>query len=117
SRLDRCPAQCCLAAGSWSRCSRVMIPDEIGGHAMAHVKITPLHPSLGASIEGIDLAEPVDEPTRQTLSRALADHLALVFPAQSLTPAQYLAAPSLFGPPMEQPYSHHHLPEAPMIGR
>ena len=43
---------------------------------MAHVKITPLHPSLGASIEGIDLAEPVDEPTRQTLSRALADHLA-----------------------------------------
>jgi alpha-ketoglutarate-dependent taurine dioxygenase len=83
---------------------------------MAHVKITPLHPSLGASIEGFDLAEPVDEPTRQTLSRALADHLALVFPGQSLTPAQYLAAASLFGPPMEQHDSQHHMPEAPMIG-
>src|SRR5206468_12203477 len=93
-----------------------MIPDEIGGQAMAHVKITPLHPSLGASIEGIDLAEPVDEPTRQTLTRALSDHLALVFPDQSLTPAQYLAAASLFGPPMEQHYSQHHMPEAPMIG-
>ena len=83
---------------------------------MGHVRITPLHPSLGASIEGIDLAEPVDEPTRQTLSRALADHLALVFPDQSLTPAQYLGAASLFGPPMEQHYSQHHMPEAPMIG-
>ena len=41
---------------------------------MAPVKITPLHPSLGAAIEGVDLAEPVDEPTRQTLTRALADH-------------------------------------------
>ena len=25
---------------------------------MAHVKITPLHPSLGAAVEGVDLAEP-----------------------------------------------------------
>jgi taurine dioxygenase len=83
---------------------------------MAYVKITPLHPSLGAAIEGVDLAEPVDEPTRQTLTNALADHLALVFHGQSLTPAQYLAAASLFGPPMEQHYSQHHMPEAPMIG-
>jgi taurine dioxygenase len=61
------------------------------------VTITPLHPSLGAAIEGVDLAEPVDEPNRQTLTRALADHLALVFHGQSLTPAQYLAAASRFG--------------------
>ena len=27
---------------------------------MAHVKITPLHPSLGASIEVVDLVERVD---------------------------------------------------------
>ena len=53
---------------------------------MASVKITQLHPSLGAAIEGVDLAQPVDEPTRQTLTRALADHLALVFHGQSLTP-------------------------------
>ena len=83
---------------------------------MAHVKITPLHASLGAAVEGVDLAQPVDEPTRRTLTHALAEHLALVFHRQSLTPAQYLAAASLFGPPMEQHYSQHHMPEEPMIG-
>jgi alpha-ketoglutarate-dependent taurine dioxygenase len=56
---------------------------------MAHVKIAPLHPSLGAAIEGVNLAEPVDERTRETLARALTDHLALVFHDQSLTPAKY----------------------------
>ena len=83
---------------------------------MASLKITPLHPSLGAEIAGLDLAAPVDAPTRQALSRALADHLALVFRDQSLTPAQYLAAASVFGPPMEQHYSQHHMPGFPLIG-
>src|SRR6185503_13886197 len=50
------------------------------------------------------------------LSRALADHLALVFHDQSLTPAQYLATASAFGPPMEQHYSQHNMPDFPLIG-
>src|SRR5262245_14299300 len=83
---------------------------------MAAVKITQLHPSLGAAIDGVDLAQPVDEPTRQALTRALADHLALVFHGQSLTPAQYLAAASIFGPPMEQHYSQHNMSGFPLIG-
>jgi len=83
---------------------------------MATLKITPLHPSIGAEVSGIDLAQPVDEPTRHALSRALGEHLALVFRGQSLTPAQYLAAASVFGPPMEQHYSQHHMPEFPLIG-
>ena len=83
---------------------------------MAHVRITPLHPTLGAEVDGVDLAAPVDEPTRHVLTRALADHLALVFHDQSLTPAQYLAAASVFGPPMEQHYSQHNMPDSPLIG-
>src|SRR5947207_15391387 len=83
---------------------------------MSGVKITLLHPSLGAEVTGIDLSKPVDEPMRQTLTRALADHLALVFHDQSLTPAQYLAAASVFGPPMEQHYSQHNMPDFPLIG-
>src|SRR5258708_17508913 len=47
---------------------------------------------------------------------ALGDHLALVFHDQSLTPAQYLAAASVFGPPMEQHYSQHNMPDFPLIG-
>ena len=40
---------------------------------MAPLKITPLHPSLGAEIAGVDLSQPVDAPTRQALAHALAD--------------------------------------------
>src|SRR5262249_9564949 len=83
---------------------------------MARLKITPLHPSLGAEIIGVDLGKPIDAATRQALSRALADHLALVFRDQTLTPAQYLAAASAFGPPMEQHYSQHNMPDFPLIG-
>src|SRR6266704_3413226 len=84
--------------------------------ATAQLEIAPLHPSLGAEITGVDLGQPIDEPTRQALSRALADHLALVFRDQTLTPAQYLAAASVFGPPMEQHYSQHNMPDFPLIG-
>src|SRR5256884_8398790 len=84
--------------------------------ATAQLEIAPLHPSLGAEITGVDLGQPIDESTRQALSRALADHLALVFRDQSLTPAQYLAAASVFGPAMEQHYSQHNMPDFPLIG-
>ncbi|HWO03678.1 MAG TPA: TauD/TfdA family dioxygenase, partial [Methylomirabilota bacterium] len=83
---------------------------------MAPLQINPLHPSLGAEVAGVDLAAPLDASTRDVLTHALADHLALVFRAQTLTPAQYLAAASVFGPPMEQHYSQHNMPDFPLIG-
>src|SRR6266850_2617184 len=83
---------------------------------MARLQITPLHPSLGAEVAGVDLSQPIDAATREALAHALADHLALVFRDQSLTPAQYLAAASVFGPPMEQHYSQHNMPDFPLIG-
>jgi taurine dioxygenase len=83
---------------------------------LTQVRITRLHPSLGAEVAGVDLGKPIDETTREALERALADHLALVFRDQSLTPAQYLAAAAVFGPPMEQHYSQHNMPGFPLIG-
>jgi len=80
------------------------------------MKITPLHPSLGAEVTGVDLSRPVDAPAREALTRALAEHLALVFHDQSLTPEQYLRAAAVFGPPMEQHYSQHNMPDFPLIG-
>ena len=62
--------------------------EEATPMTMAHFQITPLHPSLGAEIAGVDLSAPIDEPTGHALTRALADHLALVFRGQSLTPVQ-----------------------------
>src|SRR5688500_15168946 len=83
---------------------------------MATLQITPLHPSLGAEVAGVDLSKPVGATTGQALSQALADHLALVFRDQSLTPTQYLDAVSIFGPPMEQHYSQHNMPDFPLVG-
>jgi taurine dioxygenase len=83
---------------------------------MTSVRVTPLHPSLGAEVAGVDLSAPLPAATREALTRALAEHLALVFHDQSLTPAEYLAAASVFGPPMEQHYSQHNMPELPLIG-
>jgi len=83
---------------------------------MATMTLTPLHASLGAEVSGVDLSQPLDDATRAALSRALADHLALVFHDQSLTPPQYLAAAEAFGPPMRQHYSQHLMPDHPDIG-
>ena len=79
---------------------------------MTEMAIRAVHPSLGAEVSGIDLAAPVDAATRDALSRALAEHLALVFHDQMLTPEQYLAAAGIFGPPMRQHYSQHNMPDS-----
>src|SRR5712671_6235512 len=83
---------------------------------MSDFTVTPLTPSIGAEISGIDLAAPIDGAIREALSLALAEHLALVFHDQDLTPDQYLAAAEAFGPPMRQHYSQHHMPGYPDIG-
>src|SRR5438477_8286072 len=87
-----------------------------GEDAMPEITITPLTKTIGAEIGGVDLSKPVDAPTREALSQALAEHLALVFHDQSLIPDQYLAAAEAFGPPMRQHYSQHHMPGYPDIG-
>jgi taurine dioxygenase len=84
--------------------------------AMPELTIRKLHPVIGAEITGIDLAEPVDEATREALSHALSEHLALVFPGQDLTPDQYLTAATAFGPVMRQHYSQNHMPGYSNIG-
>jgi alpha-ketoglutarate-dependent taurine dioxygenase len=83
---------------------------------MAPMTVTRLHPSIGAEVGGVDLSQPLDAATREAVSRALAEHLALVFRGQSLTPEQYLTAAAAFGPPMAQHYSQHNMPDFPLIG-
>ena len=78
--------------------------------------VTPFARGPGAEVSGIDLREPVSAADRARLDQALATHLALVFHDQDLTPAQYLAAAELFGPPMRQHYSQHNMADFPNIG-
>lgn len=83
---------------------------------MSGLTITPLTPSIGAEVSGIDLSRPLDAETRTAIATALGEHLALVFHDQSFTPDQYLAAAEIFGPPMRQHYSQHNMPDYPDIG-
>src|SRR3989441_906014 len=83
---------------------------------MAPLQITPLHPSLGAEVAGADLRRRVEARPGRPWPGALADHRALVFRDGALTRAQYLAAASVFAPPMEQHYSQHNMPDFPLIG-
>jgi taurine dioxygenase len=85
-------------------------------NAMTQLTVTPLGSSLGAEVSGVDLSQPVDAATRQALSVALAEHLALVFHDQTLTAEQYLEAATVFGPPMRQHYSQHNMENFPDIG-
>jgi alpha-ketoglutarate-dependent taurine dioxygenase len=78
--------------------------------------ITPLGDAIGAEITGLDLSRPVDAATREALNEALADRTVLVFPGQTLSPAQLMAASAIFGPSMPQHYSQFNMPDFPDIG-
>jgi taurine dioxygenase len=57
---------------------------------MTDIDIQPLRGApLGARINGMDLAEPLDENSVETLQRALLDFQVLVFPEQTLSDDQH----------------------------
>ena len=61
------------------------------------MKITPTRETLGATVEEIDLAQPLDKASFGTILRALGEHGVLCFPRQSLTPTQLKAFSEHFG--------------------
>jgi alpha-ketoglutarate-dependent 2,4-dichlorophenoxyacetate dioxygenase len=62
------------------------------------MKVTPIHPCLGARVEGVDLRGPVDEPTFRTIFDAFQEYSVLVFHDQRLTDEQQMAFSQRFGP-------------------
>ena len=48
----------------------------------------PLSPAIGAVVQGIDLAQPLDDGAIARIRRALDEHLVLFFEDQQLTPVQ-----------------------------
>ena len=62
------------------------------------VTITPLLPHLGARVDGVDLAGPVDEPTFARIFDAFQEHSVLVFHDQHLTDEQQMRFSERFGP-------------------
>ena len=63
------------------------------------LKIEPVGPLIGATVDGVDLADVSDEALRTELRRALADFQVLFFREQTLTPEQQLALARVYGDP------------------
>ncbi|HSB60891.1 MAG TPA: TauD/TfdA family dioxygenase [Vicinamibacteria bacterium] len=60
--------------------------------------VTPLHPCLGARVEGVDLARPVDDATIAAIRAAFEEHSVLVFHDQRLDDESQRAISERFGP-------------------
>ena len=61
------------------------------------INIEPLSPVLGASIQGIDLRNPVDLDSQELLYQTFINHSVLCFPGQELTAKDQLRFANLFG--------------------
>ena len=57
-------------------------------------KVTP---HCGVDVDGIDLSQPLDECTIETLTTSLTDHCVLFFCDQEMTPEQQKALGRHFG--------------------
>jgi len=65
--------------------------------ANALFDITPLQPSLGAEVSGIDLREPLDPDSRDALRATLLTYKVLFFRDQDITREQHIAFGEQFG--------------------
>ncbi|NND49807.1 MAG: hypothetical protein HKN60_06105, partial [Rhizobiales bacterium] len=78
--------------------------------------ITPLSGALGARVDGIDLARPVDDGTLAMLRRGFLDHCVLVYPGQGhISPEQHLAFARRWGEIILTPAPDACLKEHPEI--
>src|SRR6266404_9292157 len=62
------------------------------------IEVTPLHPTLGAEVRGVDLTGQVSPAFFAEIEAAFNCHGILVFPDQPVTDEQQLAFSRLFGP-------------------
>ena len=62
------------------------------------ISITPLHPTLGAEIGGVDLTEPVPPAAFAQIEAAFNRHAVLVFRGQPVSDEQQMAFSRRFGP-------------------
>ncbi len=68
------------------------------------VTVTPLTPSIGAEIGGVDLSKPLTNSQREAVHAAFLAHKVLLFRGQDLRPDQLESAGRVFGEPYEIPF-------------
>jgi len=77
--------------------------------------VKPLSPVLGAEIAGVDLGRQLDDATVAAIETALDDHLVVVLPGQTLTPAAFTDFARRWGRPEPHVIDQFHHPESPDI--
>lgn len=78
------------------------------------IEVRPIAGALGAEIDGVDIARPLDDEIVTQIRRALLDHLVIFFRGQKLSPQKQVAFARRFGEPVEYPQLKG-LPECPLI--
>jgi len=73
----------------------------------AGLVIRPVQPTIGAEVEGIDLAKPLTDELRQAIRAALLKWKVLFFRDQSIDDAQQAAFAANFGPLYTHPTTRH----------
>ena len=79
-----------------------------------HIKVRPIAGALGAEIEGIDAARPLEAAVIAEVRQAFLDHLVIFLRDQRLSAQAQLAFARQFGEPMEYPQLKG-LPECPLV--
>ena len=81
---------------------------------MPQFKVTPLTPTIGALIEGVDLAQPVSDDLLQAIRQAFLKHQVVFFEDQHITPVQHRDFAARFGALHTHPL-YPGVPEAPEL--
>ena len=69
------------------------------GMSTMPLSIQKLSPALGASIDGVDLAQPLTSDVSEQIRSALFEHEVIFFRDQTLPPERHVALARLFGEP------------------
>lgn len=78
------------------------------------MRVTPLTPTIGALIEGVDLSQGVSADLAGAIRAALLKHQVVFFEDQRLTPVQHRDFAAMFGPLHTHPL-YPGVPEAPEL--
>src|SRR6476659_7121570 len=79
-----------------------------------HIEVRPIAGALGAEIDGVDIAQPLDGEVISEIRRAFLDHLVILFRDQKVSAQEQLAFAKRFGEPMEYPQLKG-LPDCPLV--
>jgi taurine dioxygenase len=79
------------------------------------IAVSPLTPTIGAEVRGVDLRDALDDTTMLEIQRALGDHLVLFFRDQDITPQQQVDFMQWFGPFEYHPFAKAHPDHPEMV--